>query len=109
MNWFNAFSNKPSLKVAKLPACYMLKFSSLNLVVRAILILPYIGRLSGPFLSDSSQWITCLEFTVATSSDGLLLNALKQFTNGPLHPLIAITPQLTGGDEDGQRDRVITY
>jgi hypothetical protein len=53
VNWFSAFSNEPSLKVAKLPACYTLKFSSLNLMVRA---LPYLGRLSGLFLSDSGQW-----------------------------------------------------
>ena len=56
VNWFSAFSDKPSLKIAKLPVCYTLKFSSLNLVVRAILISPYLGRLSGPFLSDSEQW-----------------------------------------------------
>ena len=56
MNWFSAFSDGPSLKVAKLLACYTLKFSSLDLVVRAILTLPYLGRLSGTFLSDSRQW-----------------------------------------------------
>jgi hypothetical protein len=61
VNWFSAFSNEPSLKVAKLPACYTLKFSSLNLMVRAILTLPYLGRLSGPFLSDSGQWDNMLE------------------------------------------------
>ena len=56
MNWFSAFSDKPSLKVAKLLACYTLKFSSLNYMVRAILTVPYLGRLSGLFLSDSGQW-----------------------------------------------------
>ena len=56
VNWFSALSDKPSLKVAKLLACYAPKFSSLNLVVRAILTLPYLGRFSGLFLSDSGQW-----------------------------------------------------
>ena len=56
MNWFSAFSDEVSLKVAKLLACYTLKFFSLNLVVRAILTLPYLGRFSGIFLSDSGQW-----------------------------------------------------
>ena len=39
VNWFSAFSNEPLLKVAKLLACYLLKFSLLNLVVCAILTL----------------------------------------------------------------------
>ena len=56
VNLFSAFSDEPSLKIAKLPACYTLKFSSLNLVVRAILTLPYLVRFSGPYLSDSRQW-----------------------------------------------------
>jgi hypothetical protein len=55
VNLFSAFSDDLSLKVAKLPACFTLKFSSLNLMVRAILALPYLGRFSGPFLSDSGQ------------------------------------------------------
>jgi hypothetical protein len=54
VNWFSAFSDKPLLKVAKLLACYALKFSLLNIVVCAILTLPYLGRFSGPFLSDST-------------------------------------------------------
>jgi hypothetical protein len=56
VNWFSAFSDELSLKVAKLLACYALKFSSLNLVVCAILMLPYLSRFSSPFLSDSTQW-----------------------------------------------------
>jgi hypothetical protein len=56
VNWFSAFGDEPSLKVAKLSACYLLKFSSLNLVISAILTLPYLGRFSAAFLNDSGQW-----------------------------------------------------
>ena len=56
-------------------------------MVRAIHILPYLSRLRGLYLSDSGR-----AGSLGTFSDNSSLNALKQFTKGPLRPLIAETP-----------------
>ena len=53
VNCFSVFSDELSLNVPKIPACYTLEFCSLKPMFCAIHILPYQGRLSGVYLSDS--------------------------------------------------------